>query len=69
MLETLFDLAKDVVDVADAVVSVPVTLVRGATKPIAELAKELREEVRDIIDYVCSPKPAMGWPPGGVRRA
>lgn len=50
MFKALFDLAKDVVDVADAVVSVPVTLVRGATKPVAELAKEIKEEVKDLIN-------------------
>lgn len=46
----LFGLVKDVAETAEAIVSVPVTIVRGATKPIADLAKELKQEVKDAID-------------------
>lgn len=50
MLKSIFGLIGDVVDVADSAVSIPVNIVRGATKPIAELAKELKEEIEDLID-------------------
>lgn len=50
MFKALFDLAKDVIDVADAAVSIPVTFVRAATKPIADAAKSIKEEVEDLFD-------------------
>lgn len=46
----LFGLVKDVVDTVESVASVPVTIVRGATKPIADVAKELAQEIKDAID-------------------
>jgi hypothetical protein len=50
MLNSIFGLLKDTVDIADSIISVPVTIVRGVTKPIAEVAKDIKKEVEDLID-------------------
>lgn len=50
MFRSLLGLVSDVVDVADAVVSVPVAVVRGVTKPVAEAACCIKEEIEDLLE-------------------
>lgn len=50
MFKSLFGIVGDVIDVADAVVSVPLKIVETATKPIAKGARAIKEEIEDLLD-------------------
>ena len=50
MFDSLFGIIKNVVDVADAVVSVPLKVAEAATKPLADGAKAVKEELEDLLD-------------------
>ena len=46
MFKSLFELTKDVVDIAIAPVEIAVDVAREVTKPVAELAKDIVEEFK-----------------------
>jgi hypothetical protein len=50
MFKVLFGIIENVVEVADAVVSVPLKVMEAATKPIADGAKAVKEEIEDLLD-------------------
>lgn len=49
MFGSLFDLGSDLVDIATAPVKVVATVARVVTEPVAELANEVVEEVKDAV--------------------
>ncbi len=46
----LFDLAKDVVRIAVAPVSIAANIARVVVEPVADLAEEVATEVKDSVD-------------------
>ena len=50
MFKSLFGLASDIAKVADAVVSVPVALVRPLTKMTADAAAYVKETVEELTN-------------------
>lgn len=50
MFKSLFDLGKDIVDIATAPVEIAADITRAVTKPIADAAKEAVETVKDEVD-------------------
>jgi|TARA_Y100000310_G_scaffold12531_2_gene12902 hypothetical protein len=50
MFGSLFDIAKDVVDIATAPVEVAVDVTRAVTKPIAETAQEIVKDIKDELE-------------------
>lgn len=50
MFKSLFGIVANVVEVADAIVSVPLAIVEAATKPIADGARAVKEEIEDLLD-------------------
>lgn len=47
---SLFGLLSDVVEIATAPIKIAATATRVVTKPIAQLAKEVVEEVKDMVE-------------------
>ena len=50
MLKSLLGIVSDIVDIADAVVSVPLAIVKPITGAIADGAKAVKEEVEDLLE-------------------
>ncbi len=50
MFKSLYNLTKDVVEIAAAPVEVAADLTRIATKPVADLAKEAKEVVSEATN-------------------
>lgn len=48
MFDSLLKLGKDVADIASTPVEVTADLARVVTKPMAELADEVKKEVKDL---------------------
>ena len=50
MFKSLLGIVSDIADVADAVVSVPLAIVKPITGAIADGAKAVKEEVEDLLE-------------------
>lgn len=50
MFKSLFDLAQDVVDIATAPVKIAVDLTRAAVKPMADMAREVVDEIKEEVE-------------------
>ena len=50
LLKSIFNVAKDVTEIALAPVEIAVDLTRQVTKPIAEAAKEVVEDVKSDVE-------------------
>lgn len=50
MFKSIFGLVKDVATIVIAPVEIAVDLTRTVTKPVADVAKEVTEEIKNITD-------------------
>lgn len=50
MFKSLVNLTKDVVDIATAPIEIALDVTRGITKPIAEEAKEVVDDIKKDLD-------------------
>lgn len=50
IFKSIKNLAEDVVDIALAPVEMTIDMTRAATKPIADLANEMKEDIKEMVD-------------------
>lgn len=50
IFDSILGITKDVVDVVKAPVEIAIDVTREVTKPVADAAKEIVEEVKDLTD-------------------
>lgn len=50
LFDSLTDLTKNVVDIVKAPVEIAVDVAKGATKPMADMANEVVEDVKKEVD-------------------